>query len=105
MRVNELGLPASDQDITRERDLETGGDRKTPDRTDDRLPAPLHLDHGVGVGILDVALEHLLGRRQVDAGAERAAPAGKDDDADRLVGVQALDRAGEVGDHRLGQRV
>lgn len=105
MRVDKFGLFTSNQDIAGERDLEAGGDSKTRDRTDDRLAAPLHLDHRVGVRILDVALEHRLRRRQVDARAERAAAAGDDYDTHRLVAFKGLEGAGEVGDHGLGQRV
>lgn len=105
MRVDELGVASGDQHVAGERDLEAGGDGEPGDRADDGLAAALHLGDGVGRVVLDVALEDLFRRREVDAGAEGAAAAGENDGSHRRVVVEAAERAGEGHHHGTGERV
>nr|CAD1826466.1 unnamed protein product [Ananas comosus var. bracteatus] len=95
--VDQLGVAARDEQVAGEGDLEPGGDGESGDGADDGLAAHAHGGDGVGGGVLDVALEDILGGGEVDAGAEGAAAPG--------VGVEAAERACERDHHGARERV
>lgn len=105
MGVDELGVFPSNEDITSKRDLEASGDGESIDSPDDGLPAVLHLEDGIRVIVLDVALEDLLRRREIHAGAESSATASDDDGSHRIVPIEHLENASEIHDHLSRERV
>nr|CAD1834622.1 unnamed protein product [Ananas comosus var. bracteatus] len=86
-----------DEQVAGEGDLKPGGDGESGNGADDGLAARGHGGDGVGGGVLDVALEDILGGGEVDTGAEGVAAPG--------VGVEAAERACERDHHGARERV
>ena len=105
MSVDELGSLSGDDDVTGERDFESSGDGEAVDGGDDGLFAALHLGDRVGLDVLDVAFENVLGGGEIDAGAEGPTRTREDNDPDRIVLVEGLEDPGEIRVHSLGEGV
>lgn len=85
MSVQEFSSFRRDDDIAGERDLEPGGDREPVNCSDDGLSAPLHLGNGVGLHVLHIALENVLGGGEINAGTKHATGPRQNDDPDRFL--------------------
>uniref|UniRef100_A0A7C8YQL2 Uncharacterized protein n=1 Tax=Opuntia streptacantha TaxID=393608 RepID=A0A7C8YQL2_OPUST len=105
MRVDKFGPLSSNNNITSKRNLKPSGHRKPCDGAHDRFPAPLHLRHRITLHIFDVAFEHVLRSRQVNAGAEGPTRTRQDDDPNRVVGGEAFEGLRHLPHHRPRQRV
>lgn len=99
MCIDELRPFSGDQNIAGQGDLQTGCDREPINGSDDGLGAELHLGDGVGLGVLNVALEDVLRGGEIDSGAEGSAGPGQDYGPDRVIPAQGLDSASKIHHH------
>jgi hypothetical protein len=102
LRESEARVLDGDAIVTRQRDLETAAERRSVDGRDDGLRAVLdELQHHVQAR----RRRRLAELRDVGAGDERAARAGDDDRAHRLIGDGLLESLVEAVPDVLAQRV
>lgn len=105
MSIDELSSSGSNNNITSEGNLEASRDGKPSDCSDDRLAASLHLRDGVGLDVLNIALEDIFGGSEIDAGTEGSSRPGQNDDPHRFIGVEFLECLSEVSHHGASERV